>query len=45
MKALCIIPVFNEDNRLNNLIDQIKKNNFLEYNLDYIFFNNDSTDS
>ncbi len=45
MKALCIIPVFNEDNRLNNLIDQIKKNNFLEYNLDYIFVNNGSTDA
>ena len=44
MKALCIIPVFNEDSKLNNLIDQIKKNKHIKYNLQYIFINNGSTD-
>ena len=45
MKSLCIIPVFNEDNMLNALIDQIKKSNFSEYNLSYLFVNNGSTDN
>ena len=45
MKALCIIPVFNEDSKLIDLINQIKKNPYQNYNLDYIFVNNGSTDS
>lgn len=45
MKSLCVIPVFNEYNRLNVLIDQIKKNSFVEYKLKYIFINNGSTDN
>jgi len=45
MKSLCIIPVFNEDNKLNVLIDQIKKSNFSKYNLTYLFVNNGSTDN
>ena len=44
MKALCIIPVFNEDSKLIDLINQIKKNPYQNYNLDYIFVNNGSTD-
>ena len=44
MKTLCVIPVFNEYSKLNNLIDQIKKNNHIKYNLQYIFVNNGSTD-
>ena len=44
MKTLCVIPVYNEDNRLNNLIDQIKSCEFKKYNLTYIFVNNGSTD-
>ena len=45
MKALCIIPVFNEDSKLIDLINQIKKNPYQNYNLDYIFVNNGSTDT
>ena len=44
MKTLCIIPVYNEDNRLNSLIDQIKSYAYKKYNLTYIFVNNGSTD-
>ncbi len=45
MKTLCVIPVFNEYNKLNKLIDQIKKNKFEVFNLQYIFVNNGSTDN
>ena len=45
MKALCIIPVFNEDSKLIDLINQMKKYPYQNYNLDYIFVNNGSTDS
>ncbi len=44
MKALCVIPVFNEYTKLNRLIDQIKKNQHKNFNLQYIFVNNGSTD-
>ena len=44
MKVLCIIPVYNEDSKLINLINQIKIYPFKNYNLDYIFVNNGSTD-
>ena len=44
MKTLCIIPVFNEDNRLISLIDQIKSYKYDKFNLTYIFINNGSTD-
>ena len=45
MKTLCVIPVFNEYNKLNKLIYQIKKNRFKVFNLQYIFVNNGSTDN
>lgn len=45
MKSLCIIPVYNEDSKLINLVNQIKKNDFKEYNLNYIFINNGSDDN
>ena len=45
MKTLCVIPVFNEYNKLIKLIDQIKKNKFEVFNLQYIFVNNGSTDN
>ena len=45
MKTLCVIPVFNEYNKLNKLIYQIKKNRFDVFNLQYIFVNNGSTDN
>ncbi len=44
MKTLCVIPVYNEYNKLINLIDQLKKNKHKEYNLQYLFINNGSTD-
>ena len=44
MKTLCVIPVYNEDNELIDLIDQIKKYEYKKYNLTYIFINNGSTD-
>jgi len=44
MKTLCVIPVFNEDNKLINLIDQIKSYEYKNYNFTYIFVNNGSTD-
>ena len=44
MKTLCVIPVYNEYNKLINLIDQIKKNKFEQINLQYLFVNNGSTD-
>lgn len=44
MKTLCVIPVYNEDNRLISLIDQIKNYEYKKYNLTYIFVNNGSTD-
>lgn len=45
MKTLCVIPVFNEDNKLNNLINQMKINDYKKYGLNYIFVNNGSTDN
>jgi len=45
MKTLCVIPVFNEYDKLIKLIDQIKKNKFEAFNLQYIFVNNGSTDN
>ncbi len=45
MKTLCVIPVYNENNRLNGLIDQIKSYSYRQYNLTYIFINNGSTDN
>ena len=44
MKTLCVIPVFNEHNKLSKLIDQIKKNKYETFNLKYLFINNGSTD-
>ena len=45
MKTLCVIPVFNEDTKLNSLINQIKINEYKNYGLKYIFINNGSTDN
>ena len=33
MKTLCVIPVFNEDTKLNNLINQMKTNDYKKYGL------------
>ena len=45
MKILCVIPVFNEYNKLFYLIDQLKENQYKNYNLKYLFINNGSTDN
>ena len=45
MKILCVIPVFNEYHKLFYLIDQLKENEYKNFNLKYIFINNGSTDN
>ena len=45
MKSLCVIPVFNEEIKLIDLINQMKTNDYKEYGLKYIFINNGSTDN
>jgi dolichol-phosphate mannosyltransferase len=45
MKTLCLIPVYNEDTKLYRLINQIKKHKSKNYNVDYLFINNGSTDN
>ena len=45
MKILCVIPVFNEENRLRALLEnvnQFKKDNKL--NIDFLIINNGSND-
>ena len=44
MKILCIIPVFNEENRLRLLenVNQFKKDN--KFNIDFLIINNGSND-
>ena len=44
MRILCVIPVYNEQDKLISLIDQIKKNDYSEFNLKYLFINNGSND-
>ena len=44
MKTLCLIPVYNEDTKLIELINQIKKYKKKNHNVDYLFINNGSTD-
>ena len=36
--------VYNEQDKLISLIDQIKKNDYSEFNLKYLFINNGSND-
>ena len=43
MKIICVVPVYNEQNRLLNLIKKIKKYK-KKQKIDFIFFNNGSTD-
>ena len=45
MRSLCIIPCWNEENRLINLINQIKNFDQSKYTVDFLFINNGSTDS
>ena len=43
MKIICVVPVYNEQNRLHNLIKKIKRYK-KKQKIDFIFFNNGSTD-
>ncbi len=44
MKSLCIIPCWNEEDKLSNLINQIKNFDQTNYKVDFLFINNGSTD-
>ena len=37
MKSLCIVPCWNEDNRLSDLINQIKNFDQSKYLVDFLF--------
>lgn len=45
MKSLCIIPCWNEEDKLSSLINQIKNFDQSKYLVDFLFINNGSTDS
>ena len=45
MKSLCIVPCWNEENRLSNLINQIKNFDQSKYLVDFLFINNGSSDN
>ena len=45
MKSLCIVPCWNEENRLSNLINQIKNFDQSKYLVDFLFINNGSRDN
>jgi|TARA_B110000483_G_scaffold40673_1_gene50425 dolichol-phosphate mannosyltransferase len=44
MKSLCIIPCWNEEDRLSSLINQINNFDNSKYKVDFLFINNGSTD-
>jgi len=44
MKSLCIITCWNEEDKLSNLIKQIKNFDQSKYAVDFLFINNGSTD-
>ena len=44
MKSLCIIPCWNEEDKLSNLINQIKNFDQSKHAVDFLFINNGSTD-
>ena len=44
MKSLCIIPCWNEEDKLLNLINQIKNFDQLRNKVDFLFINNGSND-
>ena len=45
MNFLCIVPVYNEEERLQELFRNIEKIDNTKKNLDFLIFNNGSTDS
>lgn len=44
MSSLCVIPCWNEEDKLPNLINQIKSFNQSKYEVDFLFINNGSSD-
>lgn len=45
MKILCVIPIYNEENRLNDLLNDIKLFKSKDkYNIDFLLINNNSND-
>ena len=44
MRSLCIIPCWNEEDKLSKLINQIKNFDQSKYKVDFLFINNGSTD-
>ena len=44
MNSLCIIPCWNEEDKLPKLINQIKSFDQSNYKVDFLFINNGSTD-
>tara|TARA_B110000971_G_C20028890_1_gene510309 strand:+ start:1024 stop:1752 length:729 start_codon:yes stop_codon:yes gene_type:complete len=44
MRSLCLIPCFNEENKLLDLIKQIKNFDQTKYKVDFLFIDNGSTD-
>ena len=43
-KILCVIPVYNEELRLSNLISKVKKSQKKIRNINFLFVNNGSSD-
>ena len=44
MKSICIIPIYNEYDKLNKLFSKIKKNKHKNFGLTYLAINNGSSD-
>ena len=44
MKFICVVPVYNEDKRLQALLEEINYIKKLHTNLDFIIFDNGSND-
>jgi len=44
MKFLCVVPIYNEETKLKNLIKKIKISNKKMFDVDFLLINNGSTD-
>ena len=45
MKFICVVPVYNEDKRLQVLLEEINYVKKLHKNLDFVIFDNGSIDN
>ena len=45
MKFLCVVPIYNEESKLKDLIKKIKISNKKMFDVDFLLINNGSTDS